>query len=86
MSNEEILNHYYNQTYEKIYGYMYGVANPKFDIIDIPITSLQLSANKDAFYYVWGWPGPDVTKYNFQDYGKAWAFTKEEIIGGDYLG
>ena len=30
-------------------------------------------------YYEWGWPGPDYFIYYFNDYGKTWALTKEEL-------
>lgn len=44
--------------------------------IDAP---LNISKHKDAFFYRWGWPGPDINKYKFEDYGITWAFSAEEI-------
>lgn len=29
--------------------------------------------------YVWGGPGPDCTLYDWEDYGKTWALTRDEL-------
>ena len=39
-----------------------------------------LGSTGPCFVYVWGWPGPDFNVYSLADYGKTWAFTKEELI------
>lgn len=46
--------------------------------------NIQFCKDEDAFYYIWGWPGPDVNIYKFEDYGKTWAFRKRDFqkIGG----
>ena len=72
-----------------IYGYMYGkpfkwvktrdgrnVAT-KDTIIEIAVKELRIWS--EGFCYVWGWPGPDYNLYRFEEYGKTWAFTKEEL-------
>jgi hypothetical protein len=82
MTNKEILDIYNSDNTKNIYGYMYG---KKFDdknlnkIIEIDKESLDIGRNKDRFFYVWGYPGPDYNVYLFKDYGKTWAFSREEI-------
>lgn len=39
-----------------------------------------LGSTGPCFTYVWGGPGPDYNVYSLADYGKTWAFTKEELI------
>lgn len=64
---------------EYIYGYMYGKSDPEDKIIKIHKSKLSLTINKDAFIYVWGYPGPDYNEYKFSRYGIDWAFTKEGL-------
>lgn len=49
-------------------------------IIKIKTSELEWSKDHNAFFYIWGWPGPDYNRYTFDTYGKGWAFTKKEII------
>lgn len=79
MSKEEIIKWFESSKNDSIVGYMYG--NKKIDerTVEISKDSLQMNINKDAFLYRWGWPGPDVNCYKFEDYGITWAFTKEEL-------
>lgn len=35
--------------------------------------------DKTGFYFVWGWPGPDVNLYKYEDYGNTWAFDLKDI-------
>ena len=45
-----------------------------------PVSTLgKFCKNADAFYYIWGWPGPDANIYYFKDYGITWAFNKEDF-------
>lgn len=60
----------------KFYGRLYG---PNDKIIEIDKRLLHLNGTGDSFYYVWHWPGPDVTIYKFSDYGKTWAFSLEDF-------
>ena len=75
------------ETLKGIYGFMYGHPyindghNSRDKIIFIPAKNLQLTSNPNgyAFFYQWGWPGPDWNIYNFSDYNKTWSFNKEEL-------
>ena len=40
---------------------------------------IKFCTNADAFYYIWGWPGPDANLYYFKDYGITWAFNEEDF-------
>lgn len=35
--------------------------------------------DEETAYYIWGWPGPDYNIYSRENYGKDWAFTKQEM-------
>lgn len=88
MTKEKILEMYNNPSVEAIYGFMYGQpfieyadGSQKPDkVIQILKSELRLSKDKDSFFYVWGWPGPDYNQYKFKDYGKTWVFTDKELI------
>ena len=72
-------------SHEVIYSLFYGscrIGNEPIEdqITTIPTKSLKWAKDGTSFFYVWGWPGPDVNKYSMQTYGKAWALTKQEII------
>lgn len=49
-------------------------------IIPIKTSSVRWNLTKTLFYYIWGWPGPDCNMYDANNYGKTWAFTKEELM------
>lgn len=49
-------------------------------IIAIKTSSVKWAPTKTLFYYIWGWPGPDCNMYDANNYGKTWAFTKEELL------
>jgi hypothetical protein len=72
-------NIYNSDNIKSIYGYMYGTKQNLNKIIEIDKESLDLGRNEDRFFYVWGYPGPDYNVYLFKDYGKTWAFSREEI-------
>ena len=78
---DKILNNIFKQGY--IYGYMYGnhKGYKQDKIIKINLSDLRISLNtiKPSLYYIWGWPGPDVSVYYFEDYGEIWALDKAEI-------
>lgn len=88
MTKNEILKRI--QTAPSIWGYMYGkpyyVTNHYLlgqmytldEIIEIP-TSLISGWGDEGFCFVWGYPGPDYNVYLYKDYGKTWAFSKDEI-------
>ena len=87
MKKQDILSRLSDSEY--IYGYMYG--NPFLDIVTydgthitkkdsiIQIKTDALRVRLDGLLYSWGWPGPDYNFYRYKDYGKTWAFSKEEI-------
>lgn len=75
-----------------IFGFMFGdpvytamnpdgtVAFTEPDhIISMPVSDLEILSEQGEFLYAWGWPGPDMTLYKITDYGRTWAFTKEEL-------
>ena len=73
------------QQHDVIFSLMYAptrVASLSLEdqIIEIKISKLEWFLDEEGFYYIWGWPGPDCNRYTREDYGKAWAYTKEEII------
>ena len=49
-------------------------------IVPIKTSSVKWNPTKTLFYYIWGWPGPDCNMYDANNYGKTWAFTKEELL------
>lgn len=80
MDNREILTSYFvDKDAGHIWGTFYGSDNPTEVITKISKTSLELTRDADAFIYMWGFPGPDYNLYKFSDYGKTWAFTREEL-------
>ena len=82
MTNNEIRRNFYSLT-TKFYGTMYGgpYGESEWDeILEINKKYIKFCKNADAFYYVWGWPGPDVNLYYFKDYGITWAFNKNDFI------
>lgn len=79
-SNEARYKFYSNDT--KFYGTMYGGIYGVYEqdkIIEIDKKDIKFCKNADAFYYIWGWPGPDVNLYYFKDYGKTWAFNIKDF-------
>ena len=81
MTNNEIRKLFYSPS-TKFYGTMYGgpYGKSEFDrILEINKKNIKFCKNTDAFYYVWGWPGPDVNLYYFKDYGITWAFNEEDF-------
>ena len=71
--------------HEVIYSLMYGETHVDWrttedQIITIKTEELEWSESKKQFIYVWGWPGPDFNLYTAENYGKAWAFSKEELM------
>lgn len=67
--------------HNKIYAFMYGFREENPDhIIDIDINKLNFPSTGRYMVYIWGGPGPDYNIYHFRDYGKTWAYTKEELL------
>ena len=71
--------------HEVIYSLMYGETyidgrTTEDQIVIIKTEKLEWSENKKQFIYVWGGPGPDYNIYTAENYGKAWAFSKEELV------
>ena len=83
MTNDEIRYKFYSPS-TKFYGTMYGgpYGKSEFDrILEIDKKDIEFCKNENAFYYVWGWPGPDANFYQFKDYGITWAFDVNDFIG-----
>ena len=81
MTNNEIRYKFYLPS-SKFYGTMYGgpYGKSKFDrILEINKKDIKFCKNADAFYYIWGWPGPDANIYYIKDYGITWAFNEEDF-------
>ena len=81
MTNNEIRYKFYLPD-TKFYGTMYGnkyIGNELDKIIKIDKKEISFAKNIDAFYYVWGWPGPDANLYYFKDYGITWAFDMNDF-------
>ena len=79
-----------NNFYEKVMSRseFYSLMYPDFvkfhsaeeQFIPIKTLSVRWNPTKTLFYYIWGWPGPDCNIYDANNYGKTWAFTKEELL------
>lgn len=75
---EEVMSH--SEFYSLMYpDYVKSLSTEK-QIISIKTSSVRQNPAKTTFYYVWGWPGPDCNMYNNENYGKTWAFIKEELM------
>lgn len=76
MTNNEVRKLFYSPStkfYGTMYGGIYGIH--EWDkIIEIEKKDIKICVDIDAFYYIWGWPGPDANFYYFKDYGRTWAF------------
>lgn len=95
MTKQEILSRYYAAETDFIYGRMYGSeyittvykdgAKTELDkIVRIGKNEIkEFNPEKEYILFIWGWPGPDYNVYKFSDYGKTWAFDREELIGED---
>lgn len=75
------------QTIPAIYSRLYtgtcvnadGTPAENNTIIEIETKKFQYRKDGEAAYYQWGWPGPDYNIYSRENYGKDWAFTKQEM-------
>lgn len=82
----EINNNFYEKvmSHSEFYSLMYPdyikFLSTEKQIISIKTSSVRWNPTKTVFYYVWGWPGPDCNMYDNENYGKTWAFTKEELM------
>ena len=68
----------------EIYATIYGMDKSKDKILAIATKDIDgyvedWYGKGPALIYIWGWPGPDGNTYLFSDYGRTWAFTKEEM-------
>lgn len=91
MTLEKIVRWWESNDNSPIYGFLYGgpyvlICNEKGEshlipdeIIRIEKSSLEIDKRHNRFIYIWGYPGPDYNAYKFTDYGKTWAFSKDEI-------
>ncbi len=77
----EILNH------ESIYLLMYAVRNERNypnveDVIINPKVDKNIcfTADGKGFCYFWGMFASDNDYHDFNNYGKTWAYTKQELI------
>lgn len=72
-------------SHDIIYSLMYSPTRDDWrpldeQIIQIETSKLQWSKDKNEFFYIWGYPGPDYNAYSERTYGKGWAFTRHEIV------
>lgn len=74
---EEVMSH--KSIWSTMYGNAYWKRLEYEKLIEIETKKLSWFKDKTGFYYIWGWPGPDSNRYTKEDYGKSWAFTKEEL-------
>ena len=70
---------------DHIYVTLFGLPITEDRIIEIKTKEVwkfvfDWSGQGPAFIYLWGWPGPDGNVYLIDDYGKTWAFTKEDFV------
>jgi hypothetical protein len=66
----------------KIFATMYGGTLKNDKVLEINLKhnrNCYFSRYDDGFFYVWGWPGPDMNFYKWEDYGKKWAFTTDDF-------
>lgn len=78
MKSNEVRKKFYSPS-TKFYGRMYGTTSSDDRVIEIDKSKIKFVPNEDAFYFVWGQPGPDINEYKFSDYGKSWAFSMEDF-------
>ena len=76
MTREEILNWWFTPD---LNANPYIYAKEEDGIYGIHKIGLMLTRSKDAFAYIIQYPGPICDVYKFEDYGKTWAFTVEEL-------
>ena len=87
MTKEEIIKRI--EEGQPIWGYMYGAILSRdqddhvtpFEIIKIRTELLDIY--EDHLFFIYGGPGPDWCYFYYADYGKTWAFSKEEIWTSD---
>ena len=69
-----------SEFYSLMYSNFVKFYSVEEQIVPIKTLSVRWNPTKTLFYYVWGWPGPDCNMYDADNYGKTWAFTKEELL------
>ena len=72
-----IWGYMYGKPYYTVIHYLHGNVRELSELMEIEISSLQIW--EEGLCHVWGFPGPDYTVYRYEDYGKTWAFSKDEI-------
>lgn len=72
MTSDEIIEWFNSNEDGSITGGMYGGMLSNDTPIKINKSDLIMSRDKDAFYYLWGYQGPDYTEFRFEDYGITW--------------
>lgn len=89
MKKEEIISKIESKEVSYIYGYSYGFKccfnsdKVYADIVE-KINLDEMKLKDFGFYYIWGGPGPDCNIYDFESYGKTWAFSIEEFEPNPY--
>lgn len=81
MTRKEIAKLIYKYLNSKsFFGSMYGgKVAPDNPALEIKTEDCSFNTDR-GIQYIWGWPGPDYNVYRWEDYGKSWAFTKEELV------
>ena len=94
MSENEIFERFFDSSTRSIWGYMYGkpkistfvkgklemIPDKLIEIGKSEVKYVENNAGEKGLLFVWGYPGPDCNFYKLCDYGKTWAFTKDEIV------
>lgn len=75
---QEVMSH--SEFYSLMYPNFVNFYSVEEQIVPIKTSSVRWNPTKTLFYYIWGWPGPDYNMYDADNYGKTWAFTKEELL------
>ena len=77
MTMEDIKSRLHEVNY--FYGFMYGFRENDLSHI-IKIKLEEVSIVPEGIRFIWGWPGPSYNTYLWNDYGKTWAYTREELV------
>lgn len=92
MTGKQILERLSSGSEQSIFGFMYGKPYVNTNrgverdrVIEISVDSLDIIEEESCLFYVWGFPGPDYNVYYFSDYGKTWAFSKDELLTSNDL-
>lgn len=84
-SHDEIVAKFNNPETKRFFGTVFGGDSRYEKVLEIKITRSPAFNNPwigregDRFRWAWGWPGPDISEYKFDDYGRTWAWTLDDF-------